>query len=115
MAWDGKCTPAAKYRLRWVMRDSSGELLGLSAWTPNDQGSFSQAEKPEGAIVSIEGEITSPYEHVVLMSAPISEVESVEYLVLLVDGKHNYCGMGFVKGTKKTWALSSGDIHEEGV
>jgi hypothetical protein len=96
------------------MRDSGGEVICRSAWTPNDQGSFSLAEKPEGAVVSIEGEISSPYEHIVIMSAPVSEVDSVEYLVLLVDGKHNYCGMGFVKGTKKIWALSSGDVHEEG-
>lgn len=114
MAWDGRCVPDAKYRLRWVMRDSSGEVIGLSAWTPNDQGSFSAAEKPEGSFVSIEGECMCPYEHVVLMTAPISEVDSVEYLVLLVNGVHNYSGVGFVKNGNKKWALSSGEIFKEG-
>lgn len=114
MAWDGKSIPEGKYRLRWVMKNQEGYVHSLSAWTPQDEGSFSKAVKYPGAIVSIEGECLQPYEHRVIISAPVEEVDSVEYLVLLVNGKHNHCGMGFVKGGKKEWALVSGDICKEG-
>jgi hypothetical protein len=98
------------------MLDKFGNMIGLSAWTPNDQGSFSKAEKPEGATVRIEGEkLEGGYELKTIIEAPVCEVESVEYLVLLVNGKYNHSAMGFIKNSNKKWALSSGDIYEETV
>lgn len=113
--WDGKSIPEGKYRLRWVMRNAEGNVHSLSAWTPQDEGSFSKATKYPGATVSIEGEVTSPYEHVTILERPIDQVDSVEYLILMIDGNHHYVGMGFVKAGKKVWALSNGEIYEEGV
>lgn len=117
MAWDGISIPTIKFRLRWVMKDELGNRIALSAWTPNDQGSYSQANKPSGATVVIEGETQQPlpYELREIMSSPVTDVDSIEYLVLLVNGKHNHVGMGFVRGNQKKWALTSGDTYEETV
>lgn len=115
MPWDGMSIPQNKYRLRWVIRDFYGNMLALSAWTPNDEGSYSLTNKTSGSSVSIEAEkqAENGYELRTIMSSPVEEVDSIEYLVLLVRGKHNHVGMGFVNRNSKKWALSSGDIYEE--
>jgi hypothetical protein len=119
MSWDGRSVPEGKYRLRWVMRDEEGHVISLSAWTPQDEGSFSKAIKPSGTTVTIEGEHLKKseddsYELVSIVTKPTDEIDSIEYLVLLVNGDHKYSGMGFVKNNCKTWALSNGEIFKEG-
>jgi hypothetical protein len=113
MAWDGKTIPQAIYRLRWELHDAQGEVLSYSAWTPNDQRSFSQEAKPAGSFVVIRGEKTSPYEELVLFRCSVEAVESIEYLVLQIRGETHHSAMGVVGKTAKQWVLINGEIYTE--